>query len=388
MRPTQRTILAGLSLSLVLCFSQAPAEEQDLTRDELLDLLKVRDAAIIQLQHSLNDLVTRIETVERSIDPASSQLSPAPQLTAGVTSPTVQPAGFGNLEIDEQAAQRALERTLIQGGALLLPAWRTQFAPSLAYSLNQADFPVVVAVGDEQLLGSNEAERNTILANLDMRIGLPFGSQLELGIPYRWVDEELKTSIQGISIGQNSKQSGQGLGSLEIGLAKTFIRESGWRPDIVGRVTWDTGSGDRTDNNVFIGGGFKSLSGSLNFTKRSDPLVFFGSLNYRTFYEDDGIEPGDQFTLSFGTALAVSPTASLFATLTNQFIDDTKFGNQQFDGNDITAISLGLGASAVVSRGILFNLTTGIGLSENAPDYSVILSASFQTDALRRLLYQ
>jgi hypothetical protein len=388
MRPTKRTILAGFSLLLVLCFSQTQAEEDDLTRSELLDLLKARDAAIIQLQHSLNDLVMRIETVERSIDPVASQLSPEPQLTAGVTTPTVQTAGFGKLEIDEQAAQRALERTLIQGGALLLPAWRTQFAPSLAYSLNQADFPVVVADGDEQLLGSNEAERNTILANLDMRIGLPFESQLELGIPYTWVDEELKTSIQGISIGQNSKQSGQGLGSLQIGLAKTFIRESGWRPDIVGRVTWDTGSGDRTDNNVFIGGGFKSLSGSLNFTKRSDPLVFFGSVNYRTFYEDDGIEPGDQFTLSFGTALAVSPTASLFATLTNQFIDDTKFGNQQIGGNDVTAISLGLGASAVVSRGVLFNLTTGIGLSENAPDYSIVLSASIQTDALRKVFYK
>jgi hypothetical protein len=388
MRPTKRTILAGFSLLLVLCFSQTQAEEDDLTRSELLDLLKARDAAIIQLQHSLNDLVMRIETVERSIDPVASQLSPEPQLTAGVTTPTVQTAGFGKLEIDEQAAQRALERTLIQGGALLLPAWRTQFAPSLAYSLNQADFPVVVADGDEQLLGSNEAERNTILANLDMRIGLPFESQLELGIPYTWVDEELKTSIQGISIGQNSRQSGQGLGSLQIGLAKTFIRESGWRPDIVGRVTWDTGSGDRTDNNVFIGGGFKSLSGSLNFTKRSDPLVFFGSVNYRTFYEDDGIEPGDQFTLSFGTALAVSPTASLFATLTNQFIDDTKFGNQQIGGNDVTAISLGLGASAVVSRGVLFNLTTGIGLSENAPDYSIVLSASIQTDALRKVFYK
>lgn len=388
MRLTPCTIFAVLSLNLVLCFSQALAQEQELTRDDLLALLKARDAAIIQLQHSLNDLVTRIETIESSIEPVAPQQSPEPQLAAGVTTLTVQPKGFGKLEIDEQAAQRALERTLTQGGALLLPAWRTQLVSSLAYGLDQANFPVVVAVGDDLLLGSNEVERNTILANLDMRIGLPFESQLELSIPYRWVDEELKSSIQGIPIGQTSAQSGHGVGNFEIGLAKTFLRESGWRPDIIGRVTWGTGSGDRSDNNVFLGGGFKSLSGSLNFTKRSDPLVFFSSLNYRTFNEDDGIEPGDEFTLSFGTALAVSPTASLFTTLTNQFIDDTKFSNNQIDGNDITAISLGLGASVVISRDVLFSLTTGIGLSEYAPDYSVVLSASIQTDALRKLLYQ
>ena len=388
MRLTQRTILAGLSMSLVLCFSQAQAEEQDLTRDELLDLLKVRDAAIIQLQHSLNDLVTRIETVERSIDPVSPQQSPAPQLTAGDTTPTAQPAGFGNLEVDEQAAQRALERTLIQGGALLLPAWRMQFAPSLAYGLNQTDFPVVVDVDDELLLASGELERATIQANLDVRIGLPFESQLELGIPYRWVDEELSTSVQGVPVGQNSAQNGQGRGSLEIGIAKTIVHESGWIPDIVGRITWDTGSGDRTDNNVFIGGGLESLSGSLNFTKRSDPLVFFASANYRKFSDDNGFEPGDQFNFSFGTALAVSPSASLFATLSNQFSADSTLNDQQIDGTDFNVVSLSFGASTVVSRSILLNLTTGIGLSENAPDYSVVLSASIQTDALRKLLYQ
>jgi hypothetical protein len=388
MRPTKRTILAGFTLSLVLCLSLAQAEEQNLTRSELIDLLKTRDAAIIQLQYSLNELSARLETVEHSIDPEPAQRAPAPARTTSITSSSEQPAGFGNLEVDEQAAQRALERTLVQGGALLLPAWRMQFAPSLAYGLNQTNFPVVVDVDGEQLLASGEIKRNSIMANLDLRVGLPFESQLELGVPYRWMNEERRTSIQGLPIGQTSPESGKGLGSLEIGIAKTFIHERGWLPDIVGRMTWNTGSGDRTDNNVFIGGGLESLSASINFTKRSDPLVFLGSVNYRTFSVDEGIEPGDQFTFSLGTALAVSPATSLIATLTNQFNADSNLSNQQIDGSDFDAISLGLGASAVVSRGILFNLTTGIGISENAPDYSVAISASIQTDALRKMFYQ
>jgi len=388
MRCTRRISLAGFSLSLAICFGQASAEEQDLTRDELLDLLKERDAAIIQLQHSVNDLLTRIETVEQSISPDPFSQSPAQQPISEVSAATAEPKGFGRLEVDEQAAERALERTLIQGGALLLPRWRMQLAPSVTYSLNEADFPVVVAIGDEQLLGANAIERTVVNANLDVRMGLPFDSQFELSMPYRWVDEETTTGIQGVAIGQIDKRSGKGSSSLEVGLAKTFVRESGWRPDIVGRITWGSGSGDRIDDDVILGGGFETLSGSLSFIKRSDPLVFLGSVSYRTFSDEDGIEPGDQFGISFGTALAVSPNSSLFATLSNQIIEETTLGSNQVGGTDRSSISLNLGASTMVSKRILFNLTTGIGLSENAPDYSITLSASMRTDALQKLLYQ
>ncbi len=58
------------------------------------------------------------------------------------------------------------------------------------------------------------------------------------------------------------------------------------------------------------------------------------------------------------------------------------------DGSDIMSVSLSLGASTLVSRGVLLNLTTGIGISENAPDYSIGLSASLQTDALRNFIYR
>ncbi len=49
---------------------------------------------------------------------------------------------------------------------------------------------------------------------------------------------------------------------------------------------------------------------------------------------------------------------------------------------------LSLGASTIVAKGVLLSLTTGIGISENAPDYSIRLSASVQTDVLRNYLYR
>jgi hypothetical protein len=117
-------------------------------------------------------------------------------------------------------------------------------------------------------------------------------------------------------------------------------------------------------------------------------VVFFGSMHYQTFLADDNLEPGDQFALSFGTALAVSPTNSLFASISNQYIDAVTFGDERIDGSDITSITLNFGASTIVSRGLLLNLTAGIGISEDAPDYMLGLSASIQTDALRNFMFR
>jgi hypothetical protein len=373
-------------LLLSLCVSQAGAAENDLTRDEMQTLLKERDAAIIQLQHAVKDLMARLESVEHSISPGATEPALPPKLAVGNTEEAAATQGFAKLEVDEQAAQRALERTLVQGGALLLPTWQMEFGPSFSYSLNQFDFPALIPDGGEVLLGSTEVERTVFTTNLDVRIGLPFDSQFELGLPYQWADDETRTRILGAPFGQTENRSGDGVGSLRVGLAKTFMRERGWRPDVVGRVTWDTGSGDRTDNDIFLGGGFESVSASLTFIKRSDPMVFLGSVSYQTFEEDDDVEPGDQFAFSVGTALAVSPSSSLFATISNQFLAETEFNNDKIDGTDITAVALNLGASTIVARGILLNLTTGIGISEDAPDYSIGLSGSVRTNALRNFL--
>jgi hypothetical protein len=369
------------------------AAQDELTGDAVRTLLKERDAAIIQLQHTVRDLMARLETVERSIDPDANDVNsprtladPSPPRTADDDSAgTEARGGFAKLEVDEQAAQRALERTLIQGGALLLPTWSMEIAPSFNYALNQFDFPAAVAEGGEVFLGSNEIERTVFTTNLDIRIGLPFDSQLELGLPYSWVDEEINTRIQGAPFGQTVNRSGNGIGSLRVGVAKTFARERGWRPDVVGRITWNTGSGDRADNGVFFGG-FESIVGSLSVIKRYDPMVILGSVSYQTFFEEDDVKPGDQFAFSVGTALAVSPSSSLFALISNQFLAETEFDNQQIDGSDITSATLNLGASTIVARGFLLNLTAGIGISEDAPDYSIGLSGSVRTNALRNFM--
>ena len=94
MRCTQRTTLASLLLSLIICFGQAFAAEDAVTRDEVLALLKDRDAAIIELQHTVRDLTARLEAAERSIDPAALPREPPSQLPGGDPATTEVQQGF------------------------------------------------------------------------------------------------------------------------------------------------------------------------------------------------------------------------------------------------------------------------------------------------------
>ena len=395
MHGIRRMILVSLAFLPVVYAGSVLALQEELSSADMQALLQERDTAIIQLQHTVRDLMTRLEAVENTVGlvqgkssisdtpPASLASQPIAEITVGEE---VQ-GGFTRLEVDEQLAERALERTLVQGGALLLPAWSVEFAPAFGYSLNQFDFPATVVEDDLLFVGSHEVERNVLAANLNVRIGLPFDSQFELGLPYSWVDQEIKTRIQGSPVGETVSLNGNGFGSLRVGIAKTFVRERGWRPDVVGRLTWNTGSGDRTDNGVFFSG-YESVGGSLVIIKRSDPMVFLGSVSYQTFFEEDGVEPGDQFAFTIGTALAVSPTSSLSALISNQFLGETELNSQRIDGSSITSATLNLGASTIVARGWLLNLTTGIGISENAPDYSIGISGSVRTNSLRNFIYK
>ena len=154
-------------------------------------------------------------------------------------------------------------------------------------------------------------------------------------------------------------------------MAKTLVRERGLRPDIVARLVWNTGSGDKTDNGVILGSGFESLSGLLSFVKRSDPLAFFASLGYQENFEEDGVDPGNQWAFSLGAALAVSPESYFIGSLDNQFFSETDINGVRIDGSDLNAVTLNLGISKILRRGALLNVFTGIGITEDATDYSL-----------------
>jgi hypothetical protein len=271
--------------------------------------------------------------------------------------------------VDEEAAERALDFTLVQEGALLLPVGRAEFTPSFTYTRQATDFPVFLG----QVIAEEEVRRNEFEFLASLRVGLPFDSQLELGLPYELVDQSAVDRVLGTEV-QESSRTGHGLGDFSVGLAKTVLRERNWLPDVVLRVNWDTGTGESQDNDVVLGGGFQELTGSISLTKRQDPLAFVGGAAYQAAFEHNDIDPGDTLGFSIGTFLAASPNTSLRGVLNQSFIDEFKLNGQKIDGSDQVQSSLTFGASAILGRNVLLDAAVGVGLTDDSPDYSVSVS--------------
>ena len=353
----------------------------DATEQQLLREIQERDTVIQDLQRRVEELERKSQTGGKR-PPAAATPKPPPKPPQEAVRPqeAAPRAAPDQFEVDEYAAERALERTLVQAGVLLLPLGVLDLEPSFTYTRTENDAPgLFVDDAGNTLIASRRVRRNIYDANLQLRLGLPFDSQIEFLFPYRWVDESQVQRV-GFTPADTEDRSGSGFRDIQVGIAKTLVREGANWPDLVARITWDTDTGERDDNDVVIGGGFNSVVGTLSAVKRQDPLAFVGAFAYEKTFEEDHVEPGQQFTLSLGVALAASPQTSLRFTLQQVFVDEVEVNNQKIDGSDQVEGTLIIGASSIVGRGLFLDVSGDVGLTDDAADYSVNVSLSKRVD--------
>lgn len=376
--------MACFSLWFATSGQRASAQTASLTRAQLEALLADRDAVIIDLQQKVNRLLDRVTALENPVQTDLPNAKEADDNAEVSPATPVVPAPSGarsdrslRLVVDERAAERALERTLVQTGALLLPKGTFEFDPMLSHTVTEGGVSVALDAADGAVLGSSHFRRRVASLDLTARIGLPKDTQLEIGVPYLSVTEHYTFTSDGSAIA-TSDSSGRGLGDLRIGFAKTLLRENGWRPDMVGRISYGFGNGDISEDGVLLGSGFEYIDASLSFVKRRDPLALLFSIGYTSTAQEEGIDPGDVYSLSFGTALALSPETSLFGSLTYRSFDKTELDGEEIPDFDEDVAAINLGLSTVLRRGRLLNVSTQIGISEQAPDYSLAFSIPMQ----------
>jgi len=363
-----RPILAAAALTLFAAAAQA----QDANELLLKRKLQERDKVI-------SELLDRVEALERRVGVRRLEPAPAeaPEQVAAPAAETdvaekVKPAP-GTVVVEEADAERALERSLTREGALLLPSGVLEIEPGFTYARREDATPSFVSSGGMVFAGETERNTNSLTADLALRLGLPWDSQLEVGFPYRWREVETVTSV-GFAPVATSTDSGAGPGDVRVGLAKTLFREGLWRPDLVGRVTWNSGSGEESDNGVSLGGGFQELRGSLSAIKRQDPIAFVGGLSYQHSFEQGQVQPGPTYSASFGSFIALSPETSLRLLLSGAYQDETELSGSEIVGSDRVVGSFVVGGSTLLAPGTLLNLSAGIGLTDDADDFSITLS--------------
>ena len=293
----------------------------------------------------------------------------APAAAAAQEEGEAEPAP-GELEVDPEAAERALERTLTAEGALLLPRGVVEIEPSVRYERDERDevFFVRDPTGAVVDFGEVGVERDETTLALDARLGLPFDAQIEVGLPFRFVSSERTAVTAGLGRDPSSA-SGNGIGDVTVGVAKTLLREQAWRPDVIARVNWDTATARETDGDLLLGESFHEVEGSLTLLKRQDPLAFVVSGFYETVFEKDDVDPGDSYGFGLNAVLAASPETSLSLGFQQSFSKDVEVDGRSIPNSGTTQGVLTLGASSILGDGVLLNVTLGVGLDDDATDY-------------------
>lgn len=362
--------LSLAAFMLTLC--SAGAQAQDTRVQELERNLQERDKVITELLERVEALERRVG-VQRSAPGTAARPGPdiVPSTERDLAASSERAPGA--VVVEEEAAERALERSLTREGALLLPPGVLEVEPSFTYARREDATPRFVTSDGVVFAGKTERSADSLTADLALRLGLPWDSQLEIGFPSRWRKVESAISV-GFTPTDSSSQSGTGLGDVRVGFATTLLREGLWRPDLVGRLTWDTDTGKTQDNGVSLGGGFHELRGSLTAIKRQDPVAFVGGLSYQHTFEKDQLRPGRAISANFGSFIALSPETSLRLLLSGAHQKETEFFGRKIGGSDQTVVTFVVGGSTLLARGTLLNLSAGIGLTDDADDFSITLS--------------
>lgn len=314
----------------------------------------------------------RIDNLQRRIDALERRLEapPAPP-PAPSAKPPVKPPAEEAAQKDESA--RALERTLVREGGLVLPAGAFEVEPRLEYTYRGTDALAIFGPAGLAQIGPQDVKRNELQASLGFRAGLPHLWQVELRLPFVWLHEN-----RAFGATQSESERASGWGDLELGAAKQLLAERPGRPSVLASINWKTRTGDSEAGRLSPGNGFHQLQAAFTAVKRQDPLVFVGTLSYAAVLDRarDGseVDPGDALGLKAGALLAASPETSLRAGFELSRSSRTKIAGSGIPGSDATVAMLELGFASLLSPRTLVDLQFAIGLTPDSPDFQLRLS--------------
>jgi hypothetical protein len=339
-------------------------------------LLVARDAAAQADDRDavIQELRQRVEALEKKLEekptPPPPQAAPPPPPKP--VAPPPKPTASEEAGREDEGA-RALERTLVREGGLVLPKGALEVEPRLQYTYRGSEGLGIFTTGAGAQVAQQDVRRDDLEASVGIRIGLPASFQAEMRIPYVWLYENRATSSA-----VSDSQRVSGWGDFELGVAKQLFAERRGSFGLLGSVNWKSVSGSHELGRLSPGSGFPQLQAALTAVKREDPLVFFGVGSYTRIFERDrsgsSVDPGDAIGLKAGALLAASPETSLRAAL-----DLSRFARARIDGvgipgSDSTVGVVELGLATLLTRRTLLDVNLGIGITPDAPDLRLRVS--------------
>jgi len=350
----ERHRLCGVAMTLLcravlaLCCALLCAGANAQTIEDLQRELAAKDARIKQLEQQL----ARSERKRQSANakntlpgkPTSSETFPAAKQSP---STTVVPPRIAAARV-ENDDDRALERTLVREGALVLPQWTYELAPQFSYAhWDKLQEPAI---------------RNSYNAALTFRMGLPWSSQISATLPYEY--NQFRDG-----------SSSSGLADAGFLFSKALLVESDWTPNLVGSIGWTspTSVAGKTLSPIPYVSGFQA---GVTASKTFDPLVIFGGISYFSSISQEiagtRSDPGGVVGARFGSSLAISPATSINAGFNFGYL--TQSSDFIVPGSDRILSSVDVGFSTILWKRTLLNVTGQFGLTGHVPDFRLIAS--------------
>ena len=297
--------------------------------------------------------------------------TPAPNAQPAASSP---PAGPGQFEVSPEAAEHALERALVQTGALLLPPWTVEVVPSLTYQYREVSRPGTIALSTSGnvLVTEGVARTSNFQAAMLGRVGLPWDFQIEMGIPsYTYKNLTTTNRVTGSALSSSSTDA-SGFGDPSVSLIKQVLKEGEWMPSLFLNGSWNANFGQIV-HGIPLGQGFHQFQVGATAVKRQDPLVFTAGLAYLKSLENNNIIPGDQLIPNAAVNLAVSPETSLRFSQQVTFASKSKLNGQYLPGSQQVSGLFVFDLLSILAPGFVVDFTAVIGETRDAPDLTLRL---------------
>ena len=271
----------------------------------------------------------------------------SPVAVAPIAGPTARPpTPAAAPPSDDEEMERALERTLVREGALVLPLWGFQVTPQFSYAhWDKIQDPFI---------------SNTYSGALSVAMGLPWQSQISVSVPYVF-DQ-----------GRDGNLSSSGFADVGFLLSKELLVENGPVPNLVGSVGWTspTSRSSGVGPIAYVSG----FQAGFTASKRLDPLVVFLSGSYFSAAEVAGIQfnPADVVGGRIGASLAISPATPITAGFNVAYLTDTHAADLVLPNSDRLLSSVDVGFNTLLWNHTMLSITTQFGITGHTPDFRVI----------------
>ncbi len=289
---------------------------------------------------------------------------------------------------------------------IIEPSFQYVYSSSTRVVINGYTILPAITIG---LIDVRSVNRNTYIPALSLRYGITNRLELNAYAPYVFRDDSaaIPVEVSGSTIPEQRvfNADGNHIGDVQFGLRYQFNMPPGGGPIFIGGLLAkaDTGkdpfhvattdfAGQQVETELPTGTGFWALQPSLSVIVPSDPVVFFGSVNYLYNFSSNQpvgttaegttvtakVEPGDTFGFNFGMGFAMNEKTSFSVGYEHYIIGKTKVAGQFPPAAQTTTLgSLLFGASYKLGTNVNLNFSLQAGITEAAPDVQLTLRVPF-----------